>query len=724
MDKLFLQIINMSITASYVILFVMVVRLLLKKFPKIFSYMLWTVVLFRLICPFSFEGIFSLIPANIHVSQDIVYASKPEINSGITVVDSAVNNLLPPTNPVASVNPMQIWIVIGESLWLMGIAILLVYSIYTTVKLYRNLRKATYIADNIYQMDKIKTPFVFGIIRPKIYLPTHLSETEMSYILLHEQTHIKRFDHIIKPISFLVTCIHWFNPLVWTAFFLMGEDMELSCDERVVKQMGSNIKKEYSASLLSMSTGKRIVGGCPLSFGENNTKGRIKNVLNYKRPTLWVVIIVVIAILIVITGLMTNPKPKDETWDLKPMIMVNGELYLDTGKEMSVEIDESQIIGEINSSVDGTKKPTEEGQTNFGLEGAEYAHFENNIVVLMNNKWVLFQKETISNEAEIYLNKKNDTGDMYEEIAVETKDNKKTFPWRNVTNPSYAPITIIADVDGDTNDEIIIILTTGYGTGVYVQEIHILNLENLTENYIEDPIKAINNTVTSSITINGDKVNVTVKWDGKTIEKSYDKSYVGIWNEKVSFGTIVNYEVINNRIIANVPGAMSHSAFPVTAVLEYDENLKVISLEVLDNEDNESNVDTEETADNINYDKINAYLKEECEDVFSPYYELLDFEISDYQEEVVNGNIEAVFHYTVTQKNYDKDPDTVEYIKEAKERGDSNYQQLYDEYLQPKEMNFYLKAVIGENDLITLYYNFSPKGTEWEEVKMSDFIIK
>ncbi len=718
MDKVFLQVINMSITASYAILCVLVIRLVLKRFPKIFSYMLWAVVLFRLICPFSFEGLFSLLPANEHVPQNIAYLPKPEINSGITSIDGAVNNLLPPANPVASVNPMQVWIAIGETVWIIGIVVLLTYSIYAAVKLHRNLRKATYIADNIYRMDKLKTSFVFGIIRPKIYLPADLSENESSYILLHEQTHIRRLDHIIKPVAFLVTCIHWFNPLVWISFFLMSEDMELSCDERVIRQMGIGIKKEYSSSLLSLSTGRRIVGGCPLAFGENNTKGRIKNVLNYKKPALWGIIIALLVVAAVIAGLMTNPKPKSEavTWDLKPMIMVNGELYLDTGKEMPSEIDESAIIGKVVSSVDGTEKPTEDGQTNFGLVGAEYARFEDNIVVFMNNKWFLFEKEIIPDEVTINLNKKNDSTGMYEEVIVKTKDNEKTFAWENVINPTYAPVKIIADVDNDSKDEIIILLTTGYGTGVHVQEIHILNSEDLTERYIEDPVETINNTVASSITVNGDKVDMSIKWNGRTIEKSYDKSYAGSWFEKIAFGAIVNYEVVNNRIIAKVPGAMSPSEFPVTAVLEYDENLKVKNLEV--------EVETEETADNKNYDKIKAYLEEECKNVFSPYYELLGFEISDYQEEVVNGKVEAVFFYKVTHKNYDRDPDTVEYIKKAKESGDSNYQQLYDEYLQPKEMNFYFKAVIDENDEITLYYNSSPHGVEWEEVKMSDYIIK
>ena len=395
MDALFLSVLNMSLTASYVIIFVIAIRLFLKKFPKVYSYAFWFAVLFRLICPFSFDSIFSIIPKSVSIPQDIAYSPKPEISSGITVIDSAVNNVLPPpVNPAASANPMQIWLAIGEVVWLIGIAMLFAYSIFTTVKLYRKLRNAKHMEDNIYIVNGFKTPFVFGIVNPKIYLPDHLSESEKSYVLLHEQTHIKRADHIVKLIFFLVTCIHWFNPLVWIAFYLMGEDMELSCDEKVVKQMGSNIKKEYSSSLLSMSTGRRILGGSPIAFGENNTKSRIKNVLNYKKPKFWVIVLLIIIVTAIGFGLMTNPKSDEAVLsDRRPMIMVNGDLYLDTGKEVSVEIDDSAIIGEIGSSVDQSEKPIEEGQTNFGNIGAKYAHFEDNIVVLLNNEWVLFEKE-------------------------------------------------------------------------------------------------------------------------------------------------------------------------------------------------------------------------------------------------------------------------------------------------------------------------------------------
>jgi len=308
MDKIFLQILNMSITAGYVILVVMITRLLLKKAPKIYSYVLWSVVLFRLICPISFESMFSLVSINTKmIPQNIVYQQTPKVQSGIAAIDEAINHSLP--NPVVggSANPMQTCIALVSAIWLLGIFILLTYSLITTLRLHHNLKMAHCTSGNIYEMDGIKTPFVFGLYKPKIYLPEMLAETEKAYIIKHEQTHIKRFDYIIKPFAFLVLCVHWFNPLVWIAFFLMGADMELSCDESVIKQMGSAIKKDYSSSLLTLSTGRRIVGGCPLTFGENNTKGRIKNVLGYKKPTFWVIIIAVLTVIVVFVGLLSNP---------------------------------------------------------------------------------------------------------------------------------------------------------------------------------------------------------------------------------------------------------------------------------------------------------------------------------------------------------------------------------------------------------------------------------
>ena len=281
MDKLILTILNMSVTASFVILAVCVVRVLLKKAPKVISYALWAVVAFRLAIPFSFESVFSLMPINPNpIPQDIVYQVAPRIDTGFYIFDNAINASLPAPiqdNVLSSINPLQIWLAIGEFVWLIVIAIMVIYSIVTICLLKRRLKNAVLIKDNIYEADNLKTPFVLGYFNPKIYIPADLKPEEKNYIILHEQTHIKRKDHSIKLFAYLLLCIHWFNPFAWLAFVLMGADMELSCDERVLKELGSGIKKDYSASLLALSTGKRIINGSPLAFGEDGVKTRIKN---------------------------------------------------------------------------------------------------------------------------------------------------------------------------------------------------------------------------------------------------------------------------------------------------------------------------------------------------------------------------------------------------------------------------------------------------------------
>ena len=311
MDRIFLQILNMSITASIVIVFVFVVRLFLRKVPKVFSYMLWFVVLFRLLCPFSFESAYSLLPTKENpISQDIMYQSTPSMDTGVAIIDYAVNEIFPVATEEASVNPIQIWIFIGSFLWIVGVGVLLSYSLITFFRLKRCLKTAIRYKDNIFLSDRIETAFVMGMFRPHIYLPFHLKESEREYIILHEQTHIKRLDPIIKVISFFVLCIHWFNPFVWIAFFTSAKDMEMSCDEAVIKKIGNHKKKEYSTSLLNLATGRNIVGGTPIAFGEGDTKSRIKNVLNYKKPTFWVILFTLFVIGFVGIGLLANPVQK------------------------------------------------------------------------------------------------------------------------------------------------------------------------------------------------------------------------------------------------------------------------------------------------------------------------------------------------------------------------------------------------------------------------------
>ncbi len=313
MIDLFIGILNMSLKASYVILFVILVRLLLKKAPKFISYLLWSVVAFRLLIPFSFESFLSILPKSMNTNPiplDIVYQKAPQINSGLKPVDIFVNTSLPAPEAGASVNPMQIIMLIGSYLWILGIAALLIYSIVSVIRLKRQLKEAQLVDDNIFEANNLKTPFVLGIVKPKIYLPTGLKAEERAYIILHEQTHIRRTDHVIKLLAFLVLSIHWFNPLVWIAFVLMSKDMELSCDEHVLKEMEEDVKKPYASSLLSLAMGGHRINGSPLAFGEGNVKARIKNVLNYKRPSFWMISISIILAAVVVVGLATNPKQK------------------------------------------------------------------------------------------------------------------------------------------------------------------------------------------------------------------------------------------------------------------------------------------------------------------------------------------------------------------------------------------------------------------------------
>lgn len=309
LESLFLQILNMSFTASFVILAVIVARLLLKKAPKIFSYALWSVVLFRLVCPFSFESAVGLLGTKA-IPDNIGYMQTPQISTGIPMLNDSINAVLPAATPAASMNPMQGIVAIGAFLWLCGVAALVLYSVASLLLLKRKLQGAFCEGGNLYYAEGLSSPFVLGLFRPKIYLPANLTEDETQYILLHEQTHIRRLDHVAKLVGFAALCLHWFNPLAWVAFFLFGRDMELSCDEAVIKKLGSNVKKSYSSSLLTLATGRRILGGSPLAFGEGDTKSRIKNVLNYKKSTFWVIAVAIVAVVALAIVLVSNPAPK------------------------------------------------------------------------------------------------------------------------------------------------------------------------------------------------------------------------------------------------------------------------------------------------------------------------------------------------------------------------------------------------------------------------------
>lgn len=322
LQKFFILVLNMSLTASVVILAVILARLFLRKAPRIFSYGLWAVVLFRLLCPVSFSLPVSLLgalqngPATEgrmeYIAADIGYQEKPEVALPVPGLSETVNGYLPPEDREASVNPMQIYLAAGAYIWLLGAVSMGVYSVISLWRFQRKFKGVSRERDNIYRFRAKGTPFVCGVFRPKIYLPETLTKEEEEYILLHERIHIKRGDTVFRLLAGLALLLHWFNPLVWIAFFLSGRDMEMSCDEAVIRRLGSKVKKEYSASLLKVASGERIARGIPLAFGESDTGSRIRNVLRYRKPVaVFVVIAALLSVLLAVVFLANPAKARE-----------------------------------------------------------------------------------------------------------------------------------------------------------------------------------------------------------------------------------------------------------------------------------------------------------------------------------------------------------------------------------------------------------------------------
>ncbi|MCL2322717.1 MAG: DUF4829 domain-containing protein [Oscillospiraceae bacterium] len=313
----------MSLTGAFVIAAICLARLPLKKAPKIISYCLWAVAGFRLVFPFSIESVFSLIPFKAQtIPPDIAMQSVPHIDSGMTIVDNFISSSLPAPEAIASVNPLQIWTAIGSFIWLFGVAIMIIYGVVSFIILKQKMRYAAHLEANIYEKENIKSPFVLGVFTPKIYVPIGLSEKEQGYIILHEKTHIRRHDHIVKFVAYFILCLHWFNPVVWVAFLLMGTDMEMSCDECVLKEIGSQAKKNYSLSLLTLATDIRIINGSPLAFGEGSVKGRIKNVLNFKKPSRIITIAAIVLVAVLSVGFALNRTDTQKALEKAPSLDV------------------------------------------------------------------------------------------------------------------------------------------------------------------------------------------------------------------------------------------------------------------------------------------------------------------------------------------------------------------------------------------------------------------
>ena len=314
MTDIFLGFLNRSLAAGILILAVVLVRLVFKKAPRWLLCALWALAAVRLVCPVSIESVLSLIPSAEPVQPEIIVSAQPAITSGIPAVDAIVNPPLAAAftpSPAQSANPLQIWTFLAACVWLAGIAALLLYAAVSALRLRLRVRTAVLLEGKVYQSEFVASPFILGVIRPRIYLPFGLEAGAQAMVLAHERAHLRRGDQLWKPLGYLILAAYWFNPLCWLAYILFCRDVEAACDEKVVRELGEGCKAAYSRALLACSAPKKLITACPLAFGETGVKSRIKSVLNYKKPAFWLVLAAVLVSAAVAVCFLTDPKRED-----------------------------------------------------------------------------------------------------------------------------------------------------------------------------------------------------------------------------------------------------------------------------------------------------------------------------------------------------------------------------------------------------------------------------
>ena len=357
MSELFLKIVNMSISASWVVIAVLTLRFCLKKAPKWVNVLLWGIVAVRMVFPFSIESVLSLIPSAETISPSIMMEQSPSVQTGVPALNHVINPVISGSftpAPGASANPLQIWIPVLAGIWLFGIAALFLYSALSYWRLRRKVCEAVILRGNIYQSEKVCSPFVLGIIRPKIYLPYHMDSREMDHVIAHEQTHIRRKDHWWKPLGFLLLTTHWFNPLMWLSYILLCRDIELACDEKVIRKMSNEQRADYTQALVACSVDRRLITACPLAFGEIGVKERVKSVMNYKKPAFWIVLASVIVCAVIAVCFLTNPIGFQFDVSANTIVSANHFDMRNADDPVAIEMTPAQI-GELNSRLAGVK---------------------------------------------------------------------------------------------------------------------------------------------------------------------------------------------------------------------------------------------------------------------------------------------------------------------------------------------------------------------------------
>ena len=318
MAEIFIKLLNTSIAASWLIIAVVLVRVTFRKNPKWINCILWALVGIRLFCPFSIQSAFSLIPSNEIISPEVVhYEQIPAISSGVGRIDNVVNPILEQkfeVSPEASVNQLYVWSTFAGIVWMVGVWMLAMYALISYFLLKRRVRESIHLNDKVYICDRIQNPFILGILKPHIYLPSQINDMQTKSIIAHEQAHICRLDHWWKPLGYLLLIVYWFNPLCWLAYVLFCRDIEMACDEKVIRDMDVEAKKEYAMVLLSCNMPRKMIAACSLDFGVVGVKERVKGVLSYKKPTLWIMIVAPITCFIVAVCFLTNPQNNRETY--------------------------------------------------------------------------------------------------------------------------------------------------------------------------------------------------------------------------------------------------------------------------------------------------------------------------------------------------------------------------------------------------------------------------
>ena len=354
MAAVFLKLLNLSISASWLVLAVLVLRLVSKRSPKWMNVLLWGIVALRLMLPFSIESALSLIPSAETVSPAVVqFDPAPTITSGVSVIDNAVNPSLSEhfaAAPLASVNPLYVWTYLAGWVWLIGLGAMLLYALVSYLRLRRRVSVSLCVRENIYLCDAISSPFILGVVKPRIYLPSGLDEVQRQNVLSHERAHLARRDHWWKPLGFALLAVYWFNPMLWLAYALLCRDIELACDERVIRTMDESAVKTYSTVLLACSMPRKAVITCPLAFGEVGVKERVRNALHYKKPAFWVVAASVAVCVVVAVCFLTNP-PTDT--DAAGLVGFHREqvTYADVTDESGAQPSNVQLTAEETDAV-------------------------------------------------------------------------------------------------------------------------------------------------------------------------------------------------------------------------------------------------------------------------------------------------------------------------------------------------------------------------------------